>query len=273
MSRAIGIAAAAALLFLAIPTLAEDYQGVKIVSVGKGQMVFEDKDGKPTNLYFSPALKIIDDKGEQQDPITGVRFLAKDNVIDIKTMVDKKQKREFVVEIKFVSGKVAELPKTGAKVDLKPDPNFKGKPTEIQSGDPVWNAYIKAAKVGDFTEYKSGNDQEPGRQETLEVGKDYVVVTRVDYLFGKRIEMRTKFKLPPPPKPGTKTFDNPFAKGPTGKKTSEELTIGGKKVACTKIDDGKIQTWTSADVPFDGLVKKDSRNYKFILTDFGRGKE
>jgi len=272
MSRAFVIAAAAALLFLAGPALAEDYAGSKIVDVGRGLIVFEH-DGQKENLYYSPTMKIIDAKGMEHDTITGVRFLAKDNIVDIKTMYDKKQKKEFVVEIKFVSGKVAELPKVGANVNLKPDPNFKGLVGEFPTGDAQWQAYIQSAKVGDFTEFKRGNDAEPGRYETIDCGKNFATVAKVEYTFGKRTEIRTKFILPA----GNGKAPMPPAKGTPGKKPaakdSEELTIGDKKVACEKKVDGKTQTWTSPDVPFDGVVKVESKNYKFILTDFGRGKE
>ncbi|HEV3146466.1 MAG TPA: hypothetical protein VGZ47_21445 [Gemmataceae bacterium] len=272
------VTAPALALFFAWPVWADDYQGAKIVSVSKGQVEFQDKDGKTQKLPISLSLKIFDDKGEKQDAITGTRFLLKDNIVDIKTEnakdpKNKKRMIESIVEIKFVSGMVGELPKTGKNIDLKPDPNFKDKVIEFPQGDPVWQEYIKKAKVGDFAEYKSGKDQEPGRYETLEVGKDYALVAKVDYIFGKRIEMRTKHMLPKAPKPGTKTFDNPFGKGGGGKKITEELTIGGKKVTCTKTVDGKLTKWTSTDVPFDGRVKEDSPNYKYILVDFGRGEK
>ncbi|HLW65315.1 MAG TPA: hypothetical protein VKS79_08350 [Gemmataceae bacterium] len=279
MARKIVISSSVgALMLFAISARADDYPGSKIVTVAKGEIVFEDKDGNSQKKPVSLSLKIFDDKGEQQDAVTGTRFLAKGNIVDVKTDYMKdpknaKKKIEAIVEIKFVSGKVAELPKTGSNVDLKPDPNFKDKVIEFSQGDPVWQEYIKKAKVGDFAEYKSGKNPEPGRYETLEVGKDYIVVAKVDYILGKRTELRTKHMLPKAPKPGTKTFDNPFAKGGGGKKSTEELTIGDKMVKCTKTVDGKLTKWTSTEVPFDGKVKEDSPNYKYILVDFGRGEK
>jgi hypothetical protein len=277
MARMLAISSALILL-LAMPALAEDYPGSKIVAVAKGEIAFEDKDGNGQRKPISVSLKIFDAKGEQQDAVTGARFLAEGNIVDIKTESMKdpknaKKKIEAIVEIKFVSGKVGELPKTGNNVDLKPDPDFKGKPIEFAQGNPVWQEYIKKAKVGDFAEYKSGKNPEPGRYETLEVGKDYALVAKVDYILGKRTELRTKHMLPKAPKPGTKTFDNPFANKNSGKKSTEELTIGDKKVNCTKIVDGKLTRWLSAEVPFDSKVKEDSPNYKYILVDFGRGEK
>jgi len=263
MLRAFAVAAALVLLFLAVPAQAEDYPGVKIDSVAKGQITFINKDGGQEKHPISPDLKIFNDKGEEQERITGMRFLARDNVVDIKTKRDKQAKKEVIVEIKFVSGKVAELPKTGKVVDLKPDPNFKGIVAESRTGDPVWQAYIGTAKVGDFTEYKSGKDHEPGRQEALEVGSDYVLLAKVDYFLGKRTELRIKQMLPK----GVKAPSSPLKKG------AEEITVGDKKVMCNKKGDAKSATWTSPDVPFDGVVKVESRNYNFILTDFGRGRE
>jgi hypothetical protein len=255
------VAAQALALFFVGIARAEDYPGAKIVDVGKGQIVFEDKDGKKQNFYFSPTMKMLDDKGAEQDKITGLRFLLKDNIVDVKTTVDKKKRQEFISEIKFVSGKVAELPKTGSKINLRPDPNFKGMVTEIRNADPVWQAYIGTAKVGDFKEYKGGNEQEPGRWETVEVGKDYAIIAKVDYMFGKRMELRMKQMLPK----GVKAASTPLKKG------KDEITVGDKKVICMKKGDAKAATWTSPEVPFDGVVKVESRNYRYIVTDFGRG--
>jgi hypothetical protein len=176
-------------------------------------------------------------------------------------------KRELIVEIKFVSGTVAELPKADKNLNLRPDPKNNGNPNEFRTNDEVWQAYILTAKVGDFTEFKRGKEAEPGRYETIECGKDYVVVANVEYMFGKRTEFRRKYMLPLGFKPSTSGGKKPASK------EREELTIGEKKVVCDVKKDGGVTTWLSAEVPFDGVVKVDSRNYKFILTDFGRGEK
>jgi len=261
---------ALAWLCVGSPARAEDYPGAKIVDVAKGQITFEHE-GKEQKFQIATSLKIIDDKGETQDPVTGTRFLAKGNIVDIKTKADRR-KKEMIVEIKYVSGTVGELPKTPKNANLKPDPDFNGKAIEALPPDAYWAKYLPTAKVGDFVEYKSGKDDDPGRQEVMEVGKDYVIVAKVSYILGHRSEDRVKFKLQG--SSGGKASSAGGKKPPSNKgKETEELTVGDKKVKCEveKAAGGKLTKWRSSDVPLDGLVKEESRNFKYTLTDFGRG--
>jgi hypothetical protein len=276
MSRLLTAILLGGLLLLASPAFADEYAGAKLVSVGKGMIEFE-KDGKKFKLPVSVSLKILDDKGETQDTITGVRFLAPGNVVDVKTTTDSKTKKDSIVQIKFVSGTVGELPKAPKNANLNPDPNFNGTIPEALPPNPYWEKYLPTAKVGDFVEYTRGKDEEPGREEAVEVGKGYVVVARVGYILGKRTETRVKMVAS---KGGSKSTTEPSKASSSSKKPStpaketEEITVAGKKLTCEiKKLSGKPYQWHCADVPFDGLVKEDARNTKYMLTDFGRGKE
>jgi hypothetical protein len=268
MARTCVAALAVLGLFLARPVQAEDFAGAKLVSVARGSIAFEHE-GKNYKLGVALSLKIMDDKGELQDPITGTRFLAPGNIVDIKTETDKKTKKRQIVEIKFVSGTVGDLPKTPEKPDLRPDPNYKGTPIEGgETRDPYWQRYLPTAKVGDFIEYSFGNSGSPGRQEVMEVGKDYVIVAKVSYILNKRQEDRRKVKLP---SGGATASQGLPGKKPSAKDT-EELEVAGRKLTCTvEKDKGKPIRWMCADVPLDGKVKEDLRNFKYLLTNFGRG--
>lgn len=256
----------------------DEYAGAKLVQVSAGRIVFEH-DGKRKALPVGVQFKLFDDQGEEQDPVTGVgRFLQPGNVVDIKAEAERRSRTPRIVEIRFVSGKVAELPMPPEKVDLRPDPKYGG--SVIDSGgytrDARWQAYIPQAKVGDFVEYHRGDPKEPGRVEAVEVGKDYVVIAKVFLVLGTREEQREKHRLPPPgadPNPAPLDgLPRPRRARPTAK---EELTIAGKKVPCdVESRSGEPYRWTSADVPFDGLVKYVPRDkVQYLVTDFGRGEE
>lgn len=253
---------------------AEDYAGAKIVQVARGTVIFE-KDGKTHRLSVALSLKVIDEQGQTQDAVTGTaRYVLPGNIVDIKTAASKKGPPQ-IVEIRFVSGTVGELPRSGA-VKLQIDPNFKG--SIIDPGghttDLYWLNYIPQARVGDYVEYTLGS--EPGRMETVEVGKDFVVVGKVSYILGTRQEQRVKHRLPPPGtdpnRPPLEGLPSPKKKKSSASKPKEELVVAGKKVVCeVESSGGKPSYWRSADVPFDGLVKNEVRNGKYRLTDFGRG--
>ena len=270
MTRTCSVILVLAWLGAGSPARADDFAGAKIVDVAKGQITFEHE-GKEQKLAIALSLKIIDDKGETHDPITGTRFLVKGNIVDIKTKADKRTKKETIVEIKFVSGTVGELPKAPKNANLKPDPDYKGNAIEALPPDAYWAKYLPTAKVGDFVEYKSGNDDNPGRQEVMEVGKDYVIVAKVSYILGHRSETRTKFKLQG--SSGGKASSAGGKKPPSKGKETEEITVGDKKIKCEveKTAGGKVSKWHSSEVPLDGLVKEESRNFKYTLVDFGHG--
>ncbi len=267
----------AGLMLLSQGSRAEDFKGVEVVAVARGNVSFKHE-GKTVRKPVGLSMKVIDDKGNTHDPILGAaQYLLPGNIVDIKTAQDKTARREVIVEIKFVSGKVGELPKElkgagGGAVNLRPDPEFKGM---VFGGDgvvsdPYWINYIRRAKVGDFLEYTRGTDKEPGRMETVEVGKDYVITAKVSYILGSRNEMRMKHRAPPA---GAAKPQSPPPKKSSARPKSHEtevLEIGGKKVKC-EIETRTLKKWRSADIPFDGIVKEESR-VPYVVTDCVWGK-
>ena len=231
------------------------------------------------------ALKIFDDKGEAQDPVTGKRFLQKGNVVDITTKsvrISPQKNETRIVEVKFVSGKVADLPdpKPAGEVNLAPDPEFKGQVFggDGYAADKRWQAYIPTAKVGDFVEYERNG--KPGRLEVVETGTkhDYVIYAQVSYALDHRDEMRIKKRLPtaaeqPPSKtkpkarpvtrPSTKSARKTSKQAPpaaNAKPLTEELEVMDQQLECEiHYVGGDPHSWYSDEVPLDGLVKVDAR--------------
>lgn len=264
----------------------ETLEGVRIIKVGGGIISYHH-DGKNTRLPVSPSLKLFDDKGEPVDVITGVgRYLQPGNIVDMKVTAKQapsaagksksKSKSKttsppvdrLILEIRFASGKVAEMPKESeSNSNLPPDPNWKG---NVYGGegvktDPYWIQYIPKAKVGDFVEYYRGKDKnEPARIETLEVGKDYVIIAKVFYILGSRQEQREKHRI------------GPASAGKKSKKTTatQILEIDGKKITCdVETSQGKPYRWKSTEIPFDGLVRHEvDGKQEYLVTSFGWGK-
>lgn len=264
----------------------ETLEGVRIIKAGGGIISYHH-DGKNTRLPVSPSLKLFDDKGEPVDVITGVgRYLQPGNIVDMKVTSKQTQTspakskskskskvtsppvERQILEIRFVSGKVAEMPKESeSNFNLRPDPNWKG---NVYGGegvktDPYWIQYIPKAKVGDFVEYYRGKDKnEPARIETLEVGKDYVIIAKVFYILGSRQEQREKHRI------------GPASAGKKSKKTTatQILEIDGKKITCdVETSQGKPYRWKSTEIPFDGLVRNEvNGKQEYLVTSFGRGK-
>ena len=295
----------AAVAFLAVLTCrleAKDYEEVELRRVARGTIEFVH-DGKTVRLPISLSLKIYDDEGAAFDPIEGTKFLVAGNVLNIKTETDSATRKESILEIRFVSGKVAGLRKAKA-VDLKPSPDFDGKLIDVYPTSPELDRYFRSAHVGDFVEYKNGDDG--SRDEILEVGDGFVVHARVAALLGSRTEHRTRVLLQPAEgkaqaasskggsKPAKMSDKAPkkAAKGDSKKKSkkvksapkeaegakeeagdTEELTVGERTLVCQIKKEGKVTKWISAEVPFEGIVKVDGPHHKSQLVDFQRGAE
>jgi hypothetical protein len=120
------LAAALVLLsVLACPLEGKDYEQAKFKKAGKGTLEFVHGNDA-LKLPISLSLKVFDDQGTEFDPIEGTKFLIAGNVLDIKTDTDATTGKESIVEVHFVSGKVAKLG-SSKKVDLHPSPDFKGR--------------------------------------------------------------------------------------------------------------------------------------------------
>ncbi|WP_157368572.1 hypothetical protein [Zavarzinella formosa] len=169
---------------------------------------------------------------------------------------------------------------------LRPDPNWKGMLIEFLYPK-EWLAYYPTAKVGDFVVY-SGKFGDK-REEVVAVTPDYVVVSRTFSLRKDSVtELRTQYKLsdddkkklaqgiqPPAAKTKTPTKGKTTTKGkPAAKEeeTSDTVKVGDKELKCEIKKTGKTTTWHSSELPFDGIVKKESTGESFTVSSFGRGK-
>lgn len=275
---------ACCLLLTSLPAQAEELKGVRIIKAGGGIISYHHE-GKNTRLPVAPSLKLFDDKGQAVDLVTGVgRYLQPGNIVDMKvtpkqaepgkgkskskTKSSSSSGDRQILEIRFVSGKVADVPtEPEANVNLLPDPNWKGNVFggEGVKTDPYWIQYIPKARVGDFVEYQRGQSKkEPGRIETMEVGKDYVIIAKVYLVLGTREEHREKHRI------------GPASAAKKSRKTTatQELEVAGKKILCdVESSQGKPYRWKSTEIPFDGLVRYEiNGKLDYLVTSFGRGK-
>lgn len=175
------------------------------------------------------------------------------------------------------------IPSLGLSQELRPDPHWKGTVSEGLLMPSTWVAYWPTAKVGDFVQQKDKWGQR--RDEVVEITKDTIVVARViDNTLGdksRHTELRFKYKVQlekpksTPPKGTGKTSSSSKSKSSKSSKKSDEtetIKIGDQEIECTVKKLGTITRWYSPLLPFDGLVKQDAPDAKFVVVSFGRGK-
>ncbi len=136
---------------LASAVSAEEVLKAKVFKADKGKLAFEHE-GKKRALSFGIGLKYYDKEGKELDPLQGAGIFAQGNIVNLTTVKDDTSPEPRIVAIHLVEGMILEV-KPMEKVDLRPDPNFKG--SIMDSDWPAdWFAYYGTAKVGDFTETK-----------------------------------------------------------------------------------------------------------------------
>jgi hypothetical protein len=156
---------------------------------------------------------------------------------------------------------------------LRPDPDWKGSPSEL-TFPTAWLTYFPTAKVGDFVEYSDRFGRR--RDQVVSVAADALVVARLvenSTVKSGVMELRFKYKLTPVSKKklaGGKA--RPPAKGKVKEPQIETVRVGDTEVKCVVEKSGKTTIWRSAELPFDGVVKKDSPGDKFRAIAFGRGR-
>jgi hypothetical protein len=117
--------------------------------------------------------------------------------------------------------------------------------------------YYKTAQVGDYVEYRDPDypTAPPARFEIMEVGKDYVVESRIAYFFGiAGTESRYKLKHDPRQIVGKQ---NERGKPVTA-------TVVGQERPCQYIEERKSGAGSdiyhrrlySPEIPFDGLARE-----------------
>jgi hypothetical protein len=135
-------------------------------------------------------LVAFDLEGKEYAGPFAARLLAPDNVL--KFGIGNVLGKESIVELRLVRGTVAELK------PQKPEPSSIVFDGTIRPAD--WERYYKTAQVGDYVEYRDPDNPNapPARYEIMEVGKDYVVESRIAYFFGVAgTEARYKLKYDP----------------------------------------------------------------------------
>lgn len=176
-------------VLLAFGLRAEEITGAKIFKADKGRLAFEHE-GKKRVLSFGLGLKYFDKEGAELDLLKGSGILAPGNIVTLTTEKDDTSPEPTIRAIRLVEGTIVEA-KPMAKVDLHPDPNFKG--TVMDSDWPkTWFAYYGNAKVGDFAEIKGFGR---ARREVLEVDGDSILVAHVVDTLGTRTELRWRYTM------------------------------------------------------------------------------
>lgn len=137
----------------------------------------------------------------------------------------------------------------------------------------------KAAKIGDWAEYKSSTDangfkMESKMKQTVTAKSDKEVTVSIEMdMAGQKHTQETKIDL-------TKAYDpaaagtQPGAKAPKitkGKEGDETLTVGGKEYKSHWVEskmtidmggqsiESESKSWVSKDVPLGGLVKSETK--------------
>jgi hypothetical protein len=156
---------------------------------------------------------------------------------------------------------------------LRPAPDWKGTPSELNF-PADWLAYFPTAKVGDFVEDADKFGRR--RNEVVEVAADALIVARVvenATAANGVMELRFRYKLTEADK---KKLAGGKAKAPSKGKAKEPqvetIKVGDTEVKCLVVKSGKTTTWRSADLPFDGVARKDAPSDKFQAIAFGRGR-
>lgn len=185
------------------------------------------------------------------------------------------------------------VPSSGLTQDLRPDPNWKGSVTEGLNMPSSWATYWPAAKVGDFVVQQDNWGRR--RDEVVAITKDTITVARViDNTLGDKsrsMELRFKYQVPveklksTPPKSKAKASSNSnnssskSKSSKNSKKTDDKkgdekevIKIGDQEIECTRQKMGNITRWYSPLLPFDGMVKQDAPDAKFVVVSYGRGK-
>jgi hypothetical protein len=154
--------------------------------------------------------------------------------------------------------------------------------TEIKLPKSTWEAAnFKDRKVGDFVEYEAetAGQKTVTRREVTAVGDHTVTeTTTISGSFGKLPPTVVKYVFSEPDvKVEEKKVDAPKA---DVKKSEEKVKIGDKELACevteTSAGGATTKLWTSKEVPFEGVVKSETKASGFtttmVLKSYGRGK-
>jgi hypothetical protein len=138
---------------------------------------------------------------------------------------------------------------------------------------------FKDPKVGDWVVHQI-RDNAKTKQTIVSLSDKQVVIEIETYLDGKIVNTQTR--------ENERIYEPSLGMlgikegGPEPKITKETLTIKGKKLECTVIEQVKdgttAKTWISEDIPVNGLVKVEvsgagpAQSGTMVVIDWGRGK-
>lgn len=218
-----------------------------VAKVERGKITIKPTSGEEVTYSVGLNLVGIDLEGKEYEGPFAARLLSSDNVL--KFGIGNVLGKESIVELRLVRGSVAELK------PQKPEPSsivFEG---TIRPAD--WERYYKTAQVGDYVEYRDPDNANapPARYEIMEVGKDYVVESRIVYFFGVAgTEARYKLKY------------DPRQKMPKQNERGKQVTatVAGQERPCQYIEERKSGANSDIyhrrlycpEIPFDGLARE-----------------
>lgn len=160
---------------------------------------------------------------------------------------------------------VAAAPESSKMPDLRPDANYKGVVADVLVND-HWREWFPSAKRGDFVLVDTGVTG-ANRHEVLEVVGDTVVIASIHQAGSGKVESRVRMK------PGPEAVKPPGASAPLPVESSsnETIVVDGRSLNCEIRKKGKFTIWYCSEVPFDGIVKRESSQSRETLIAFGRG--
>ena len=282
------------------PETLREVAGAKLVKNEHSRLTFASGD---QTIEFCPpthGLILLDQGGKSITGFDQPRYLAAGNVFHIKTAL--KANTEALTELKLEQGGpssiallVAALPRTIGSYD----------PEQPRLAPAIWHRTLARAKVGDWVVYR---EKEGGRvkyREVTEVKPAEVIAWEVynlekSYTHGVRMVLDE----PDKPKASKKTTKKTSTKKTTKSKQAadepappaseetkpaadeplprvagtETVAVTGRELSCEVVElpnkSGRglqMKLWLCADVPFDGVVRREWKGkLVYLLEEFGR---
>lgn len=149
-------------------------------------------------------------------------------------------------------------------------------PTEVKVPKSLWDKTpYKDAKVGDWAEYEAVGGVMM-RKEVTEAGDHFVTIATTTVISGMKFPagaVKMVFSEPDP----AGTTETKTSDGSEVKTSEVKVKVGDKEITATLtevVKDGKTvaKSWTSKEVPMDGLVRAEGPdgNAAMVLKAFGR---
>lgn len=158
------------------------------------------------------------------------------------------------------------------KVSLKPAADWKGTTSDFHL-PASWLGYFPNAKVGDFIEEEDRYGRR--RNEVVAVEAEALVVARVvenRTATDGKMELRYRYKLTEAQKKPAPAKGKAKSKAKAKEPVYETIKIGDAEVKCLVVKSGTITTWSSPELPFDGIARTTLPDNDTRAVAFGRGR-